>query len=47
MKRGRTQRARVQGVGRGVGGLAALGGQGVGTEKRGEEAVQQSERKEA
>lgn len=28
------------------GGLAALGGQGAGTEKRGEEAVQQSERKE-
>lgn len=36
----------MQGVGRGVGGLAALGGQGAGTEKRGEEAVQQSERKE-
>lgn len=30
----------------GCGGLAALGGQGAGTEKRGEEAVQQGERKE-
>lgn len=29
-----------------VGGVAALGGQGAGTEKRGEEAVQQGERKE-
>lgn len=28
------------------GGVAALGGQGAGTEKRGEEAVQQGERKE-
>lgn len=41
------QPARVDGAGCECrGGVAALGGQGAGTEKGGEEAVQQGERKE-
>lgn len=46
MQRGRTQRARVQGVGRGVGGVSRVRRAGGGHREKGEEAVQQSERKE-